>query len=179
MGCDRWISVCFVCFCVSRFVVCDRNYDWRRQRKTQLWKRFLNFRVCMFVKSAVTGAGFFVFFVWLLFCPIIDTPSDSSWVKWLESKIHPIISWWALLSVVSKMPTWGRGRSSLFLFHFLLFSPYKKWNKSTMDPDTKTESTFYWHPILFQSLSYFFFWLSGRSGGFWLIQKISPKSCGS
>ena len=38
--------------CVSRFAVCDRNYDWR-QRKTQLWRRLLNFRVRMFVKSAV------------------------------------------------------------------------------------------------------------------------------
>ena len=37
-----------VCFCVSRFVACDRNYDFR-QRKTRL----LNFRVRMFVKSAV------------------------------------------------------------------------------------------------------------------------------
>ena len=41
-----------MCFCVSRFVACDRNYD-RRQRKTQLWRRLLNFRVRMFVKSAV------------------------------------------------------------------------------------------------------------------------------
>ena len=31
-----------------------RNYDWR-QRKTQLWRRLLNFRVRMFVKSAVTS----------------------------------------------------------------------------------------------------------------------------
>ena len=50
--CDWWISIRFVCFCVSRFVACDRNFDWR-QRKTQLWKRLLNFRVRMFVKSAV------------------------------------------------------------------------------------------------------------------------------
>ena len=42
----------FVCFCVSRFVACDRNYDWR-QRKTQLRRRLLNFSVRMFVKSAV------------------------------------------------------------------------------------------------------------------------------
>ena len=34
------------------FVACDRNYDWR-QRKTQFWGRLLNFRVRMFVKSAV------------------------------------------------------------------------------------------------------------------------------
>ena len=52
MICDWWISIRFVCFCVSRFVACDRNYDWR-QRKTQLWRRLLNFRVRMFVKSAV------------------------------------------------------------------------------------------------------------------------------
>ena len=52
MVCDWWIWIRFVCFCVSRFVACDRNYD-RRQRKTQLWRRLLNFRVRMFVKSAV------------------------------------------------------------------------------------------------------------------------------
>ena len=31
------------------FPTCDRNYDWT----TQLWRRLLNFRVCVFVKSAV------------------------------------------------------------------------------------------------------------------------------
>ena len=50
--CHWWISISFGWFCVSRFVACDRNYDWR-QRKTQLWGRLLNFRVRMFVKSAV------------------------------------------------------------------------------------------------------------------------------
>ena len=52
MVCDLWISIRFVCFCVSRFVACDHNYDWR-QRKTQLWRRLLKYRVRMFVKSAV------------------------------------------------------------------------------------------------------------------------------
>ena len=50
---DWWISILFVCFCVSMFVSCDRNYNWR-QRKTQLRRRLLNVRVRMFVKSAVT-----------------------------------------------------------------------------------------------------------------------------
>ena len=27
MTCDWWISICFVCFCVSRFVACDCNID--------------------------------------------------------------------------------------------------------------------------------------------------------
>ena len=27
MICDWWISIRFVCFYVSRFVVCDRNYE--------------------------------------------------------------------------------------------------------------------------------------------------------
>ena len=40
MICDGWISISFVYFCVSRFAVCDRNYDWG-QRKTQLWRRLL------------------------------------------------------------------------------------------------------------------------------------------
>ena len=55
--CHWWISICFGCFCVSRLVACDRNYDWR-QRKTQLWRRLLNFRVRMFVKSAVINSLF-------------------------------------------------------------------------------------------------------------------------
>ena len=41
-----------LCVCVSRFVTCGRNHDWR-QPKTQLRVRLLNFRVRMFVKSAV------------------------------------------------------------------------------------------------------------------------------
>ena len=27
MVCDLWISIGFVCFSLSRFVACDRNYD--------------------------------------------------------------------------------------------------------------------------------------------------------
>ena len=50
--CDWWVSIRFVCFCVSRFVACDRNYDWW-QRKTQLWRWLLHNRVCTFVKSTV------------------------------------------------------------------------------------------------------------------------------
>ena len=50
--CDWRISIRFVCSCISRFVTCDRNYDWR-QPKTQLWGRLLNFRVRMFLKSTV------------------------------------------------------------------------------------------------------------------------------
>ena len=50
-----WFVICgfrsVLCFSVSRFVACDRNYDWR-QRKTQLWRWLLKFRVCMFAKSA-------------------------------------------------------------------------------------------------------------------------------
>ena len=51
-GHGLWFVIGFVCFCVSRFVACDRNYDWRQQ-KIQLWRRPLNFRVRMFVKSTV------------------------------------------------------------------------------------------------------------------------------
>ena len=62
MVCDwwvvHWISIRFVCFCVSRFVACDPNYDWG-QRKTQLWRRLMNFRVRMFVESAVTVISLF------------------------------------------------------------------------------------------------------------------------
>ena len=31
MVCDLWISIRFVWFSVSRFVACDRNYDWRQR----------------------------------------------------------------------------------------------------------------------------------------------------
>ena len=48
--CDWWISIHFVCFCLSGFVAHDCNYDWQ-QWKMQLWRQLLNFRV--FVKSAV------------------------------------------------------------------------------------------------------------------------------
>ena len=46
-------------FCVSRFVACDRNNDWR-QRKTQLRRGLLNFRVPVFVKSAVILSKLFI-----------------------------------------------------------------------------------------------------------------------
>ena len=48
-----WFVICGFrsVLCVSRFVACDRNNDWR-QRKTQLWRWLLKFRVRMFVKSA-------------------------------------------------------------------------------------------------------------------------------
>ena len=50
-----WFVICgfrsVLRFSVSRFVARDRNYDWG-QRKTQLWRWLLNFRVRMFVKSA-------------------------------------------------------------------------------------------------------------------------------
>ena len=49
--CDRWISFGFLCFCVSKFVACDRYHGWR-QRKTQSWRRLLNFTVRVFIKSA-------------------------------------------------------------------------------------------------------------------------------
>ena len=49
--CDWWIPIRLVCFCISRFVACDRNHGWR-QRKTQSWKRLLNVRVRVFMKSA-------------------------------------------------------------------------------------------------------------------------------
>ena len=47
-----WILIRFVYFYISGFVACDRNYHWR-QWKMQLWRWLLNFRVCVFLKSAV------------------------------------------------------------------------------------------------------------------------------
>ena len=34
--CDRWILIRFVCFCVSRFIARDRNYDWPQQKDENL-----------------------------------------------------------------------------------------------------------------------------------------------
>ena len=31
--CDWWISMRVVCFCVSWFVACNHNFDWRQQKK--------------------------------------------------------------------------------------------------------------------------------------------------
>ena len=58
-----WFVICgfrsVLCFSVSRFVACDRNYDWR-QRKTQLWRWLL--KVCekrskVSVQSQAPGSG--------------------------------------------------------------------------------------------------------------------------
>ena len=56
---------------VSRFVACDCNYNWR-QRKTQLWKRLLNFRVRMFVENAVN----------LMWCKSFRFISLHTWIFW-------------------------------------------------------------------------------------------------
>ena len=44
MVCDWLFSIRFVCFCGSRLIACDCNYDWWQQ-KTHLWRRLLNLRV--------------------------------------------------------------------------------------------------------------------------------------
>ena len=38
MVCDWLFSIHFVCFCGSRLTAFDCNYDWRQQKKKQLWK---------------------------------------------------------------------------------------------------------------------------------------------
>ena len=75
MICDWWISIHFACFCVSRFIACDRNYDWR-QWKTLLWRRLLTLRVRMFVKSAVKHLGFSSQELIRFFCEWIN-PTDN------------------------------------------------------------------------------------------------------
>ena len=52
MVCDLWLVDLdpFLWVPSSKFVACDRNYDWR-QRKTQLWRRVLNFRVLWLISS--------------------------------------------------------------------------------------------------------------------------------
>ena len=90
MVCDWWISIGFVCFCVSRFVACDRNYDWR-QRKTQLWRRLLNFRVSMFVKSAVKIVAFLAWglvFVFKLSCSFTKKKTDSVFPTLCHTTFH-------------------------------------------------------------------------------------------
>ena len=51
--CDWWILIRFVCFCVSRFIARDRNYDWPQQ-KMKLWRRLLKCRIHVFLKSPVS-----------------------------------------------------------------------------------------------------------------------------
>ena len=51
-SCDWWILIRFVCFCISRFVSCNHNFDWWQ------WKTLLNFGVRVFVKSAVKWNGY-------------------------------------------------------------------------------------------------------------------------
>ena len=86
--CDWWISIRFVCFCVSRSVACDRNYGWRKQ-KTQLWRRLLNFRVRMFVKSAVIR--FFLFFLFFYFICFMLLCSKVSAISCVGSKYSCIL----------------------------------------------------------------------------------------
>ena len=55
MICDWRISIRFVCFCVSRFIACDGNsVIMIEAAKMQFWRRLLNLKVRVFVKSAVT-----------------------------------------------------------------------------------------------------------------------------
>ena len=55
---DRWILMCFVCFCVSRFIACDNKImQIDGGEKTQLWRWLLNFTVRMFLKSPVKSDG--------------------------------------------------------------------------------------------------------------------------
>ena len=68
MVCELWISNRFVCFSVSRFVACHRNYDWRQQ-KMHLWRRILNSRV---KKHSKGNQGFLIFSVeHKIYCPIM------------------------------------------------------------------------------------------------------------
>ena len=53
----RFPSVLYVSVFQGSVVSYDRNYDWR-QPKTQLWRRRLNFRVGMFLKSTVRQKDF-------------------------------------------------------------------------------------------------------------------------
>ena len=51
MVCDLWlVDLDPFLWVPSKFVACDRNYDWR-QRKTQLWRRVLNLRVLWLISS--------------------------------------------------------------------------------------------------------------------------------
>ena len=49
----------FLCFCVSMFVACDGNYDWKQLQMQLLllilWRWLLNFRVRVFMKSTISS----------------------------------------------------------------------------------------------------------------------------
>ena len=44
--CDWRISIRFVCSCISRFVTCDRNYDWRQPKTSKDSKRCFSVYCC-------------------------------------------------------------------------------------------------------------------------------------
>ena len=101
MVCDLWlVDFDFVCFCVSRFVACDHNYGWR-QRKTQLWRRLMNFRVRIFVKSVV-----------------IRIILPSQWINdqnKLTQQFPEFFSYSLLVSITSRLPNDGWRHTNLSL----------------------------------------------------------------
>ena len=103
----------FVCFCVSRFVACGRNYDWR-QRKTRLWRRLLNFRVCMFVKSAVK-----------VFCVLLQIPDVLSDLIHTRLKRNPLGNWAVLFFSGQKPCTRITSSISIIAPFFTLFEGYR------------------------------------------------------
>ena len=48
MTCDCWISICFVCFCVSRFVACDCNIMTDRSENCNCESSFFHKNDCLF-----------------------------------------------------------------------------------------------------------------------------------
>ena len=93
--CDWRISIRLVCFSVSRFVACDHdgNYDWRKQ-KTHLWRLLLNFRVRVFLKSAVRGMRQRYFselrYIWGRFAVVLRGPITHP-LTYLKVWISPLI----------------------------------------------------------------------------------------
>ena len=86
-GYGLW-SVIRFCVSISRFVACDRNYDWRQQ-KTQLWRRLLNFRVRVFVKSAVK-----TLLCWqgLNNSNWLNSVYETKWIRIMKKKMPFILS---------------------------------------------------------------------------------------
>ena len=109
MVCDWWISIHFVCFCVSGFVACDHYKRQLRlqQRRMQFFilSWLLNSRVCVLLEIAVTAMQ-------LLSLRWITPVKLSAIHTHLEStsfyKMLPNWTWeYIVLTVCSVLVHWG------------------------------------------------------------------------
>lgn len=107
--CDWWISIHFMCFCVSGFVACDRN---KKQLPLQQWKMhfyivscLLNSRVCLLLESVVTTM-LLLSLRWITPLKLFSIPTH--WESTSFYKMLPNWTWeYIVLTVCSVLVHWG------------------------------------------------------------------------